>query len=264
MSSPHLPAELLDHIVDILHNTVHELPNCCLVSKSWVPRTRKYLFANIRFPFAERLQSWKKTFPDPSTSPAHYTRTLSIDCPDVLTAADTGEGGWFRGFSQVERLEVDSQTMYVNEPAIPPIPLHGFPPTLESLRVTFVILPSSCVFGLILSFPLLDDLAVIAFNASIDNGDGPDGLPAVTQPSNPPRFVGSLNIFLKGGMKPITRRLLSLPSGIHFRKLTLTWNHEQDLSLTTSLVEGCSRTLETLNIDCNPIGASVRHPRPRR
>jgi hypothetical protein len=58
-------------------------------------------------------------------------------------------------------------------------------------------------------------------------------------------------------MELITRRLLSLPGGIHFRKLTLTWSDEQDLSLAMALVEKCSHTLESLNVTCNPLGTSV-------
>jgi len=251
MSSPHLPAELLDHVVDVLHGTRNALRNCCLVSKSWVPRTRKHLFASGRFITAKELQSWKKAFPDPSTSPAHYTRTLLIGCADVEL------GSWIGGFSQVVRLELVSQSMYINESEISLVPLHGFSPVLKSLRVAFAVLPSSRIFDLLLSFPHLDDLAVISFDAAIDNGCGPDGLPAVAQPSSPPTLAGSLDIFLKGGMGSISRRLLSLPSGPHFQKLKLTWNYEQDLPLATALVEGCSHTLEYLDIICNPLGTSI-------
>ena len=264
MSNPHLPTELLDRVVDLLHDSEYALRNCCSVSKSWIPRTRKHLFAYIRFLSTKRLQSWKKTFPDPFTSPAHYTKTLLIDCPHVFTAVDAEEDSWVRGFSQVVRLELNSQRMYTNESAISLAPLHGFSLVLKSLRVTFTILPPSRVFDLILSFPHLDDLVVIAFDASIDSGGGPDALPTITLPSSSPTLAGSLDIFLGGGMESITRRLLSLPSGIHFRELKLTWNHKQDLSLTTPLVEGCSRTLESLNIISNPLGTSTRPLLSRR
>ena len=57
MSNSHLPAEMLDHVVDHLHDARDALRNCCLVSKSWVPRARKHLFADIWFPTATRIQS---------------------------------------------------------------------------------------------------------------------------------------------------------------------------------------------------------------
>jgi hypothetical protein len=63
-------------------------------------------------------------------------------------------------------------------------------------------------------------------------------------------------------MEPFTRRLLSLPGGIHFRKLTLKWLYEEDLLTATALVEECSHTLESLDItwssSVSPFGICVR------
>lgn len=67
MSDPHLPQETIDHIIDILHNEPETLKACCLASKFWIPRTRKYLFADIWFISVRHLELWKKTFPDPPT-----------------------------------------------------------------------------------------------------------------------------------------------------------------------------------------------------
>jgi hypothetical protein len=158
MSDPRLPAEMLDHVVDHLHNTEAALRNCCLVSKSWISRTRKHLFADIEFPTAKSLEAWKKTFPDPSTSPTRYTKILSVGCAHVVTAADAEEGGWIRGFSRVVHLVVASSARYPNpnQPGISLTPFHGLSPAIKSLRVAVLRLPSSRVFGLILSFPLLE------------------------------------------------------------------------------------------------------------
>ena len=52
-------------------------------------------------------------------------------------------------------------------------------------------------------------------------------------------------------MEPIVPWLLSLPSGIHFQRLTLEWNCKEDIPLTMALVEKCSHTLESLDITCN-------------
>ena len=65
MSNPHrsyLPPEILDYIIDLLYDEVETLGECCLVSKSWVPRTRKHLFAEVAFQAAAELELWKKTF----------------------------------------------------------------------------------------------------------------------------------------------------------------------------------------------------------
>ena len=256
MSNPHLPPEMLDHIVDLLHNKPKALELCCLVANSWVPRTRKHLFADIKFDSAVDLKLWKKTFPDPSNSPARYTRTLFVDCPQAVTEADAGEGGWIRAFCRVSRFVMGSNFTSVNGSKIPFVPFHKFSPTLKSFRLVSITLPCSQLFNLICSFPLLGDLK---FSGRVDDDDL-HGQQAVAS-STSPIFTGSLDLYLKEGMAPIIRWLLSLPGGIHFRKLTLTWVHEGDSSLTTALVERCSHTLESLDITCHltSVGKLVRH-----
>ena len=253
MSIPYLPAELLDHVVDYLHDTEHALKNCCLVSKSWIPRTRKHIFADIRLEHEDDLESWKETFPDPSSSPGHYTETLLVYCLHVVTAADAEAGGWIRGFSQVVHLKLG----HFNGSADTLLPFHGFSPVIKSLSVVFHLLPPSQTFDLILSFPLLEDLTVATYGVETDDSDGSDGLPVTTQPPNPPIFTGTL-ILMAPGVKPITRRLMSLPGGIHFRRFTVTWNHGGDISSITAMVERCSHTLESLAITCENFGASIR------
>ena len=253
MSNPYLPPEILDHIIDVIHDTPETLKKCCLVSKSWVPRTRKHLFTDIKIRSADDLKSWNETFPDPSTSPAHHTKTLYVGCPHLVTPEHAEPGGWITGFSGVVHLEVADRESTIAEPTASLAPFHGFSPVIKSLRVGFFIIPSSRVFGLILSFPLLEDLAVVAHRgSSVCDGDGSDELSAMVQPSNPPTFTGSLDLFMRQGMKSIIRRLLFLPSGVHFQKLTLWLFREEDLLLTTALVESCSSALESLDIICDP------------
>ena len=240
MSNPTLPAELLDHITDHL-DTRRALGDCCLVSKLWIPRTRKHLFASIEFRTAVDLESWKKKFPDPSTSPACYTKALTIGCPEEVTVADAEVGGWIRGFSHIVHLELKG---YLADNLTPLF--HGFSPTIKSLDVNVIMLSPSHIFNLILSFPLLEDLRVTGWE--VRGGGSPDGLPTVIQPSNPPIFTGSLELHHGKWTKPFTRRLLSLPGGIHFRKLTLTYMREEDASLVMALVLECSHSLESLEI----------------
>jgi len=109
MSNPHLPPETLNYIVDTLHNERTTLQNYCLVVKSWVPRSRKHLFAHVGFAYPRDLELWEQTFSDPSNSPAYYTRT-----PCWLAALTFSRwqmqkrDGWIQTFSHVVRLCVDS------------------------------------------------------------------------------------------------------------------------------------------------------------
>jgi hypothetical protein len=265
MSSLHLPAEILDHIVDHLHDTEDALRSCCLVSKSWIPRTRKHLFADIRFNTVRDVLSWKRTFPDPSTSPAHHARILFIDGFAVIAVANAEADGCIGSFSRVTGWEAgtDRTEPDLDHSATPLVPFHGFSPAIKSLWVVVPTLPLTQVFNLILSFPLLEDLDVTLIEQSSDDGDGSNEgkMSTATQPPSPPMFTGTLELCLSEEMEPFARQLLSLPGGIHFRNLTLMWLHEEDYLLTTALVEGCSHTLRFLDINWNLVGTFTRHLR---
>ena len=257
-----LPGEILDHIVDLLHDSQIPLRNCCLVSKSWIPRTRRHLFAEIRFQTSRNLLSWKKTFRDPSTSPACYTKNLLIG-PKVLADEDAYMSGWIGVFSRVVRLELVGQDPFDCGWRVACVVFPGFSPAIKSLRVDFSysrVSPSSQLFDFILSFPLLEDLSVTnSHHESEDGGGDSGGLLTVVRPPGPHPFTGSLALFLGGGMGPYIRWVLSLPGGIHFRKIALEWFCDEDVSLTMALVKKCSHALETLDIT-DERGTSIGDP----
>jgi hypothetical protein len=245
MADPYLLPEILDYIVDLLHDQPKTLKGCCLVSKSWVPRTRKYLFADIKLRSAGDLKSWRKAFPNHANSPAYHTHTLFIGCPQAVKEADAEEGGWIQTFSRVERLMVDCTRAAFNNTEISLAPFHKFSPSLKSLRVISLIIPRPQVFNLIHSLPLLEDLTLIGHGASAANGDEP-----TVVPSTSPAFTGTLELFLYQGMAYTARRLLNLPNGLHFRKLNLLWHDEEDIRWMVELVVACCDTLEYLDVTC--------------
>lgn len=78
-SSPRLPPELCDHIIDQLRDQPNALRSCSVVSKSWTPRSRKHIFSTISFNNDSDVAAWWNTFPDPSNSPAYHARTLAVN-----------------------------------------------------------------------------------------------------------------------------------------------------------------------------------------
>lgn len=91
MPIPYPPPEILDCTVYLIHDEPEILEDYCPVSESCVPRTRKHLFAEIEFFSVENLESWKKTFPDPSDSPTHHTPphwliALTLSCRQTQRA----------------------------------------------------------------------------------------------------------------------------------------------------------------------------------
>jgi len=254
MLTPRFPLEILDYTIDLLHDDPDALKECCLVSKSWIHRTRKHLFAHVKFITEKRLQSWKEAFPDPFNSPAYHAHTLSINYSGEIIDTDRGAGEWIRGFSRVVHLRVASQRSYTDSEVSFDL-LHGLPPTIESLHADFTPFNPSRVLNFIISFPLLESLSVTTHSEIVVGTE----LSTTIQPQSLPMFTGSLEVSMKGGMKPIARRLLSLSGGIHFRELALKWFREEDSLLTMALLEKCSHTLESLKIACDSHSTSVWH-----
>ena len=63
--APYLPPEILDYIIDHLHDEPEALKMCC-PSKSWVPRAQEHLFYEIEFKYLAHVNAWKRAFPTPS------------------------------------------------------------------------------------------------------------------------------------------------------------------------------------------------------
>lgn len=245
MSNPPLPEELLDHIVDFLHGSKDALESFCLVSKSWIPRCRKHLFDYVEFCHSANLQSWKNTFPDPSTSPARYAKTLLVGCPEFVAAEDAQDDGWIPTFTRVVCLKIDASRARYHYKA-PDIPLghfRGLSPILKSLHITSNVLLAQ-TFYLVCSFPLLEDLSlVISHQYGSRFGKVDAAQPSILQP-----FTGTLKFSMHSGTSTVATLLLSLPGGLHFRKLDLVGIYGDASPLATALVERCSHTLDTIVI----------------
>ena len=256
MSSPYLLAELLDYVVEFLCDSSDALNSCCLVSKPWIPRTRKYIFADIKFSTTKDLLSWKAMFPNPSLSPACYAKSLTMSTPDASWAARAQGGRWLSAFSRVSHFEINITNYLLL--AIPLLQFHGFSPALKSLRISSNGITPLRIFHLVCSFPLLEDISVTILDPALaDSDDNFNEQPTVVQPSSSLRFTGSLELSVYPGMQLVTPRLLSLPNGLHFRNLRLIWRRTTDVSPTATLVGECSLTLESLRIDGGYCGTLV-------
>ena len=228
------------------------LKKCCLASKSWTPRTRKHLFAYVQFHTSWCLGPWKTTFPDRSTSPARYTKTLHVICSWEITAADAKKNDWIQTFSRVVCLRLDLSGLLENNFAEYLALFHGLSPAIKFLRLDFSPLPFPRIFNLTHPFPLLENLSVPSPNRHTDTNDVLYKQHIAAR--SPPAFTGRLTL---RGVDAIATWLLSLPSGIHFRVLCLKWDHGDDVSSTTALVDSCSSTLKALYVDFGLIGTSL-------
>ena len=237
--SSSFPPEIIDLVIDQLHDEPDALKACCLVSKSWIPRARMHLLAHVEFDPLEHLpESWMKIFPDPPKSPAHYARTLSIRNFPAFAFMGEDAGAWIRTFHKVIHFRLERCT-WINRPSAPDslAPFFGFSPNVRSLRLTSTPFE---IFNLICSFPLLEDLELV----DISNKDADAGWSA---PSTSPKLTGSLRLIARGWTRFTIRRLLDFPDGLRFTKITLMCFGD-DFGSVTDLVSACSGTLENLSI----------------
>jgi len=232
MSDAVLPPEILDYIFDLLHNERETLKQCCLVSRLWTPRIRKYLFAHIGYS-SHTLKLWINTFPDPTNSPAPHVRILTIDCyPGDLE----GASDWIRTFSCVVELSLNGH------PTLPFALFHGLSHNLRSLKVHYIKFSCPDLFDFICSCPLLENLILTGEEMSEDNGNDFHGL------QTSPPLTGCLMLIVRGGMGSAPRHLLNLPNGLRFRELVFLLILEKDLLWIRELVLKCSDTLECLDV----------------
>ena len=234
-----LPQEILDLIIDHLHSDPAALKSCCTISSSWFPRSRKHLFDRVEFRTDEsHIERWKEAFPDPSSSPACHTRILSIRGLPAITAADADETGWIHTFYRLVRLDLDTFGYEDNQISL--VPLHQLSPVLTSLTLCHSSIPPSEVFGLVCSFPLLEDLALL----SCDGRSDVDGWDV---PSTSPKFTGTLDLRSMGGIRSVARQLCDLPNGLHFNKIMVGCLNK-DFEPTMDLVSRCLDTLESIRL----------------
>jgi hypothetical protein len=234
MSQSHLPPEVIDYIIDLLRDDRKALGACCLVSKSWVHRSRRHIFDSVVFMLPKQLEAWKGTFPDPEKSPAHHVRSLQVLCAEFVTAED---GGWIRSFAKATRLEIWSDAW----PRVPGASLAPFYTlsSIEYLVVWFATLTLSETLNLICSFPLLKDL-------DITRHHGTEVDEAIFRPSTSPPLTGTLTLRLE--LKHVARLLLYLPGGPRFRKIVWKIQVPGEIESAMTLVEMCSDTLECIEI----------------
>ena len=248
----HLPPEIVDYIIDLLGDDLATLEQCCLVSKSFIPRTQRYLFEYIKIEFPSGFEAWKRTFPDLANSPAHHTRSLLLDCKEVFTTEDTEAGGWIRSFTNVVRLEVWNIEKNFD---LDPFRVLS---SVKSLRLVLPeAFPPSRVVEFICSLPLLEDLDISQEEPEIDDIDECRAIP---RHLTLPPLTGTL-VLQEDWPEHITHLLLA-PSGVlHFRKIVSCVQLPGGLEGVMALVEGCSNTLENLDIEYLAYG-KPRKPTP--
>lgn len=82
-SRSQVPPELIDQIIDNIRSDERTLAACALVAKSWLPRSRYYLFQNVKLD-KSNMESFISILSAPHRTIAPYTRHLELNVSGIL------------------------------------------------------------------------------------------------------------------------------------------------------------------------------------
>ena len=234
-----LAQELVDYVIDSLHDDPTTLLQVSLVSKAWVGRTRAHLCKSLK------ITDSKLSSSDPShlTPLCRYVKILHLIWPADATDASA----ILDCFEQTgpHTLVVHSCDLYTLDEQTLRRCFAKFPRTSITALELRNISPSHETFLILLSlFPNADDLA-ISVNKWI-TGQGPDD-DEITQFTSPPRLRGSLKLLSPPRDGPRSLRLdrtlhtiAALP--LQFQTISLDYD-EQSRGDVSNLLQSCSKTV---------------------
>ena len=256
----HLAQELVDHIIDFLHDDPAALLRVSLVSRVWVGRSRTHLCESLKI-------SLSKIPPlDPSylTPLCGYVKTLHFTWPTDATDPSTILNSFENSephtlaIHSCELHNLDEQTIrryFAKFPciSIKALELHG----ISLTRGTFLIFLSL--------FPNVDDL-IISVNCWWQREQSPGLLGSnnkeIIQPISPLPLRGSFKFLDPSGHRTwrihrgkILRIIAALP--LQFQTVSLDFN-EQSRGEVSTFLNSCSKTVRKMFV-----GRPLRKSRPR-
>jgi len=244
----HLAQELVDYILDFLHNDPKTLIKASLVSRAWVCRTRAHLCKSLKITWPKFLSSNSSYL----TPLCGYVKTLHFTWPEDLIDPSPV----FDCFEQsephtlvirsCELRNIDEQTI---RRCFKRFPCESIT-TLELREIT----PTHRTLLILLSlFPNVDDLAISVNGCYEDGPDaGPfgDGDNETTQPSSPPSFRGRFKFFdppghgFSGGNREnLLRTIATLPHQFEIVSLDIKTQSWREIS---TFLRSCLGTVRKL------------------
>ena len=220
----------MDHLVD----DSASLRRCFMAARAFVPSCRRHLFSRIVFR-SHNLPTWKITFPDPSTSPALYTREMRIH---LATDASTQLAEYMPYFSNLHDLTLiggkcENREWITN--------IGKLPTSIRSLTMKFVSVTNVQVLEVMGQLPNLDDFSLCTFKG----GGSPAGAGEILRG----RYSGKLELRLMEDFHAsIVRSLLEIPEGLGFRSVKAFCNTGDDFLVYADLAAARRDTLADLDI----------------
>lgn len=241
----HFAQELVDRIIDFLHDDPTTLVRVSLVSRAWFGRTRTYIYESLKITDYKLLSSDLSYL----TPLCGYVKTLHItwsgDLTDPSAILDCFE------HSELQTLAIHSCELHTFEEqtirrcfakfpcaSITTLELHDISPTHRTLLILLSL------------FPNVDNLTISVDRWCMDKlAPGPLGSNHgdTVQRVSPPRLGGSFKFFDLSGKgywgfhgNKLLRTIATLPLQFQTVSLNIT---EQSWKETSALLNSCSKTV---------------------
>ena len=265
-----LPQELVDTVIDELKEDVGSLRACSLVSKPWVYRSRKHLFATVNLP-TFLLRRWHVRVPANSEEPLdphQHVRSLSLYPATPSAAFGIPETfiDHLSSFHQVSTLTITSSLWEEWTDAFSDGPLvaryfGGFGRALRKLELARVYLNMVALKALLGVFPQLDEILIFSPIMVNDEARSVEAFPhlrehrSITKAEEPPnavepcelapiRFVDIVTLIFPP--KDLVVALSKLP--LRCRELILVEDFHRGGDILNLLFDSTGPTLESLTI----------------
>lgn len=154
--SSHIPPELVDQIIDHLHNDPKSLNACALAARDWLPSARHHRFRSIRFHSAKKIDSFRQlSLAAPGLLP-YYQEAIICDNSGYFSASVLeGATNACLALPNLERIKFNNR-IYASTPRVVTI-LSPIASKITNLNLSGTLLASSNDFWpLICSFPNLN------------------------------------------------------------------------------------------------------------
>ena len=205
-----------------------------------MPSCRRHLFRRVVFR-PHNLPAWRSTFPNPSTTPAAYTREIRIH---LVLDMPTELAEYMPYFSNVHHLTLIGGRFETRQWTSS---IGRLPASIRSLTMKFVSVANDQVLEIMGQLPNLDDLSLCTFK-----GTGfPDAVGEILRG----RYDGKLELLLMDDFHAsVVRSLLEAPEGLGFKNVKAFCNSEDDFPVYADLVAACQDTLTDLDISVSAEG----------
>jgi hypothetical protein len=154
--STYIPPELIDQIIDHLHDDPKSLNACALTTRNWVPSARHHRFQSIRFHSAKKIDSFHQLSRDAPGLLPYYQEAVICDNSGYIPAAILeAAANACLTLPNLERIKFNNRT-YASTPKVVSI-LSPIAAKITTLNLSGTLFASSTDFWpLICSFPNLN------------------------------------------------------------------------------------------------------------